>query len=337
KPSATYPQQQDSAANLISSLFLKPKERFWLEKLPDKTERKEHIFYLGCYAIMYPHLIATAINILQKMELDFETVGGTPTCCGHPFLRSGNLEAAETFDRKRSGIFESMGAKEVIQWDPSCTQFTTNFTNQYLSTSFRYKSLEQFISENIGKITFKKTLKKTVAIHDHPPYVHSFTGLYDPRTYDYDSQRKVIGSIPGIDLVEMTHNMENALACGYEALPYGGGNKIMAHETNTKLLEEAVNSGADTLAVFWQACYHSLLPYENKYPIEIRHFIEILGDRMGIQLPKNKFKEYKLGGNIESVLENSRENLEANGFEVEAVRDLVAKYMQIGSNSPLKF
>jgi len=90
----------------------------------------------------------------------------------------------------------------------------------------------------------------TVAYHD-PCYLGRANGIYD-------QPRALLEAIPGVKLVEMSHNRETSLCCG------GGGGGMWLdgfqwEKAHARLSEwrvrEAVAAGADVLAV---AC-----PYES--------------------------------------------------------------------------
>ncbi|WP_285616677.1 heterodisulfide reductase-related iron-sulfur binding cluster [Kineosporia sp. NBRC 101677] len=84
-----------------------------------------------------------------------------------------------------------------------------------------------------------------VTYHD-PCYIGRHNGIYEP-------PRELIGSLPGVELREMPRNSERAFCCG------AGGARMWMEEKlgkriNTTRTEEAVATGADTIAVGCPFC-----------------------------------------------------------------------------------
>lgn len=312
-----FPQNRFSATRVISGLFLKPSDTIWFDDPNVDPEPKDHVLYLGCNILQTPYMLSTCVELLKKMRIDFALVGGTNVCCGSPLLAAGKVEAAESFDRKRLRFFEKFLPKIVIEWDESCNEFTRSNTMNYVSPNFRMMNIEQFIAENIDKLYFVNRVERRAVIHDH--YGHDAAKIAD-----YDAPRKVLKSIPGLEIVEMPHSRSGALECGFEFL--SKGMKQEASSANEYLLREAKSSGADTLVAFWQACYRTLASSEVTHGITTVHFIELVAEAVGIP-HHDKFKEYKISNDLERVLNESRENIEANGYTLDEIRPYVRKYM----------
>jgi len=202
-----YPQGRYSPMNVISSLFLRPEEKFWIEKLNNDPEPKDYVLYIGCNVLQTPFLLWTCVDILRKMCLDFVVVGGGHLCCGKPFIRTGKIEAAESFDRRRIETFERFNPRVVIEWDASCSQFTRLYTLNYIKPSFEIKSIEAFIAEKLEKLRFTGKVERRVAVHDHYGYISEA----NRSDFDYETPRRVLRALPGLELVELPHSHGEAL------------------------------------------------------------------------------------------------------------------------------
>jgi Fe-S oxidoreductase len=115
------------------------------------------------------------------------------------------------------------------------------------------KHYTQFISGLIGqgKIQFKNAINKKVTFHD-PCYLGKHNSIYE-------EPRKILESIPGLELVEMQRNRENSLCCG------GGGGRMWADFSEEPRLAEvrileAIDAGAELLAT---ACPFCLINFED--------------------------------------------------------------------------
>jgi len=114
--------------------------------------------------------------------------------------------------------------------------------------------------------------------------------------------------------------MERHSPCSFE--PPGD------EEADNAIMEEAAASRIDVLAVFWQACYRTLIKPAARYGIESRHFIELVGEAVGVR-HVDDYKRYKLMGDLDLILRESRENIEANGYTVEEVKPFLERYLFI--------
>jgi len=111
---------------------------------------------------------------------------------------------------------------------------------------------------NNGKIKFNGKLGMKVSYQD-PCRLGRHMGVYD-------SPRKVITSIPGVELVEMERNRENALCCGVSAwMGCGRHSKQMQMER----LAEAKGTTADLLVTACPKCQiHLNCALSEKLPVK---------------------------------------------------------------------
>ncbi|TFG75639.1 MAG: (Fe-S)-binding protein, partial [Thermodesulfobacteriales bacterium] len=102
----------------------------------------------------------------------------------------------------------------------------------------------QLLSDLIeqGKLKPTKEINEDVVYHD-PCYLGRYNRVFD-------APRKVLKSIPGLNLIELDRNREKSFCCG------AGGGKIWMEEdaprVNWNRFEEVESKNPDTVAV---ACY----------------------------------------------------------------------------------
>ena len=122
---------------------------------------------------------------------------------------------------------------------------------------------------NAGKLKINSEFNKTITYHD-PCHIGRHMGLYDV-------PREVIKQIPGINLVEMKRNKENALCCGA-----GGGVKIgypdWSVEISKERLEEAKEIEAKIVSSICPFCKTNLSDANKRFDMgfEVLDLIEIL-------------------------------------------------------------
>lgn len=318
-----FPQSRYSPTKVVSSLFLKPGERLWIEDPSVEVEQKDYVLYIGCNILQTPFLLLNCVNVLRKViGTNFAVVGGTNLCCGSPLLAQGRVEAAESFDRKRMNFFSKFKPKIVIEWDESCNEFTHANTLRYLRPDYEMVNIERFLADNLSLCPFQSIEPRRVTIHDH--YGHKARYRTGP-VADYASPRKVLSAIPGIEILEMEHNKEDALECGYDLITNDRMEKMKA---NDGVLREARQSGAATLLVMWQACCRAFTRSEVTHGVRTRHFIDLVAEALGLSEGyEDKYKQYRLSMNLDWVLLESKENIEANGYTMDEIRPYVERYL----------
>jgi heterodisulfide reductase subunit D len=100
---------------------------------------------------------------------------------------------------------------------------------------------------------------------------------------EYDAPREVICAIPGVKLVEMSHNRENCLCCG------GGGNLEMidsklSGEIAKAKIDEAMETGAQAVVTACQQCVRVMNTYvrRNKIELEVMDIVQLVKKALAI-------------------------------------------------------
>ena len=111
----------------------------------------------------------------------------------------------------------------------------------------------EFLNELLdeGKIKPARGLDRSITYHDS-----CYLGLYNGI---YNAQRKILGSIPGVKLVEMERNRARSICCGA-----GGGRMWMEEHQGTRMnhmrTEEALKVDPHTIGT---ACPYCLTMFED--------------------------------------------------------------------------
>ena len=136
--------------------------------------------------------------------------------------------------------------------------------------------IKQLLDED--KISINSEFQKTVTYHD-PCHLGRHMDMYE-------IPREVYKKIPGIKLVEMQRNRENAWCCGA-----GGGVKIgypeWSVEVSKERLEEAKETGASIVSSICPFCRTNLSDANQKYKLglDVIDLLEIL-DTLEIKVNK---------------------------------------------------
>jgi len=229
----------------------------WAKNLDIKPFTKGmDVLYFSCCIPAYDPSVqrvakATA-SVFKKAGVNFGILGTAEKCCGESVRKAGDENLFKTLAETNINNFKEAGVTRIVTTSSHCYN---TFKNEYpeLGGEFEILHSSQFIAELIdeGKITFSKEINKKVTYHD-ACYLGRHNGVYD-------EPRKVLQSIPGIELVEMADYRENSLCCG------GGGGRIWmdtkkGERFSDLRIEQAIETGAEILAA---ACPYCILNFED--------------------------------------------------------------------------
>lgn len=243
------------------------------------TRDTELLYFPGCVPAYDPQLgsIARATaSILKKTGANFGILGTTESCCGESVRKAGNESLFEQLAKSNIDAFNTSGVTEIIVTSPHCY---TTFTDDYpqLGGTYTVLHISQYLAGLIdqGNLTFTRELNKKVVYHD-PCYLGRHNGIYD-------EPRRVLQSIPGLEVIDEIDARENSLCCG------GGGARIWMETTKGErfsdiLVEQAIDLGADILATACPYCIlnfkDSVLTMDKGDVLEIKDITEIVQEVM---------------------------------------------------------
>jgi Fe-S oxidoreductase len=239
-----------------------------LQKLGVKdlnTEKAEVLLFAGCTYGLSEELKGTVVNIarlLKKLGVDFGTLGDKELCCGSPPEKTGILSEYERLAEANIKKFNELGVKIVLTPCAGCYgTMRVEYEEFGLKKNFEVLHVSEYLERLTGenKLDYKRELKKTVTWHD-PCHMGRLGRPYVPgRDLEgvYEEPRRILQSIPGVELVEMERIREYAWCCG------GGGGaftgfKDFAQWTARERLEEAKDTGAEILVTSCPWCETNL-------------------------------------------------------------------------------
>ncbi|MBC8214803.1 MAG: 4Fe-4S dicluster domain-containing protein [Candidatus Marinimicrobia bacterium] len=221
-------------------------------ELPIFSQKKKAdvLYWVGCAGAYDPRnqqIAKAMVKIFETAGIDYAVLGTEESCTGDSARRMGEEYLFETLALQNIETLSKYEFKTIVTPCPHC--FHT-FKNEYPDFGGNYvvKHHTEFIDELIenGQLKPNQHLSGKVTYHD---------ACYLGRHNDiYDTPRNIIqGVMNDGEMVEMEQNKNNSFCCGA-----GGGNMWYeindGERINVVRFEEAMNSGADTVATSCSFC-----------------------------------------------------------------------------------
>ncbi len=234
----------------------------------------ELLLYIGCtpsYDQRAQKIASAIVCILREAGVEFGFLGEEEPCCGEAALSVGHHLYFQEIATKTAEIFSERGITQVVTISPHCYDV---FLNHYppITNGFHPVHYSQYLAGLIseGSLHLKNSLDQQVTFQD-PCFLGRING-------EYLAPREVLNSIPGLELVEMEDNSEEALCCG------GGGGRMwletpFGERFSDLRIEQALQTGADVLTTacpFCVTCLEDSLKGKKAENLEVRDIAEIV-------------------------------------------------------------
>jgi len=234
----------------------------------------EVLYFAGCYSTYrQPKIAKSAASLLKGIGTDF-AIMNEETCCATPQIWNGQTDLAAELAQKNVKAIRETGAKKVLTTCPGCYMAFKDDYPRYVTVDFEPVHITQFLADLVDKGTLGlKPLKKTVTYHD-PCHLGRFARVFE-------EPRKVIENVPGVKLVEMLRNRENAWCCG-SGVVVGPAFPDLSFAIAGTRIQEAVATGAETLVTSCPSCVTQLdlAAKKSRAKIEVIDLVEFLERQM---------------------------------------------------------
>ena len=246
--------------------FGKPNEkRFaWMPKEVEPLPKADVVYFVGCTtAYLRPEIARASVKVLNSAGVKFAVLGSEEYCCGKPAYKQGYTEVAKEMIERNIRIINEMGAKVLVTSCPGCYTSFNEFADDYsdVKKEFEVLHLSHFVDSLIdeGKLKFTKSVNLKVTYHDpcelgrlSKKWTPGTEVLGDPRNYEIP--RKILKSIPGLELVEMERIKEYSYCCGSDV---GWAFPDFLMRTSRHRLEEARATGAEAIVSWCPTCINN--------------------------------------------------------------------------------
>lgn len=199
----------------IQSSGIGQSKQFWEEDGLRTRKEGTDMLYVGClpfYGIVFEDYGLDLLKIANDSVKVLNAMGIEPAlseeerCCGHDQFWRGEFGKFKLLAGLNIEAFKKSGAERVIFLCPECHQIVKDeYPRHFGKLPFEPVHIAELIVENLDSLSFGE-LEKKVTYHDSCRMCR-FLGLCE-------TPRKIISSIPKLELVEMDRSGVNSLCCG---------------------------------------------------------------------------------------------------------------------------
>ena len=283
--------QLQSLARLMASPDIKQRRLEWLSKEYCVSDESDVLFWVGCapyFEPIFEEIGFSALDITRASLKILNSLGIKPKlladekCCGHDALWTGDVETFKKLAQHNAAQIKEAGVKKIVFSCPEGYRtFKLDYPNYGFGLNCELQHISEFLAERLKAESCQLSAIRKKVTYQDPCRLGRHLGIYD-------APRKVLESIPGIELIEMEHSGEDSICCGTSAWTNcdSYSNMIRAER-----LSEAKATGAEVLITSCPKCQTHFRcamtdKGEEKRPIpkiEVMDLANLVADAMGGQ------------------------------------------------------
>lgn len=255
-----------------------------MAEMAARNQMPDILFWVGCagsYDDRYKRVTRAFATILQAADISFAVLGTEESCTGDPARRAGNEFLFQMQAMSNIQVLNGYGIKKIVTACPHC--FNT-LKNEYSELGGNYQVLhhtellQQLLDE--GRITVEGGAfnGRRITYHDS-----CFLGRANKV---YEAPRSLLQALDA-DLVEMKRSRAKGLCCG------AGGAQMFKEpekgfkDINVERTEEALSTGATTIAVACPFCMTMLTDgvknKEREGDVKVKDIAELIAEAKGLK------------------------------------------------------
>lgn len=252
--------------------------------LAAKGESPEILFWVGCagsFDDRAKRVTVAFVKILNSVGIRFAVLGTEETCTGDPARRAGNEFLFQMQAMNNIQVMNGYGVKKIVTACPHC--FNT-LKNEYPELGGNYEVvhhstlLQELIDQGKIKLSDSNSFKgKKITYHD---------SCYLGRANNiYEAPRVVLEALDA-DLVEMKRCRTTGLCCGAGGAQMFKEPEAGRKDINIERTEEALQTGATTIAVACPFCMtmmnDGVKNKEKEGQVNVKDLAELIAEAKGL-------------------------------------------------------
>ena len=319
-------QKMSRGVRVLSRLQLAPDilERLSPKSHPGDKNVPDVVFYTGCNMLKTPHIGLLCLDILERLDFTYEVHGGPSTCCGILQFRPGDVEGSARQALKSIEKLTKSKSSRILSWCPTCQiQFSEVALPTYeeiLSSTFNMTMFPNFLLEHLEKLKplLQQRVEKRVALHE-----------YSGELGVVEAVKTLLDAIPGLEVVDLGHR-----SAGYTGTALAPMKDYLKKSIQDTLLA-AEKLNVDVLVGIYHNDHREFSGHEAAWNFKVANYMELLGESMGLDQP-DIFKQFKLMGDVDAIIEASSELILQHDLDVETLREVIIQDMLDDQQLPVE-
>jgi heterodisulfide reductase subunit D len=307
-------QSMSRGVRVLSKLQLPPEILARFRPTPGGREvPPDVVFYTGCNVLKTPHIALLCLDVLDRLDVSYDVMGGVGQCCGVYQFREGDFANNSKMANATIAGLASAGTSTVLSWCPSCQisigeVSLPNYEKQFGEKPFDLNPFLVFLADRADELAamMVRRVDKRVALHERPVFPETMAAV-----------RKLISIIPGVEFVDIAVPRVGTQANSLAQLPK------FKRELVQRELQAVADAGVDTLATIYHACHREICDAGDGRGFEVVNFMELLGEGLGLD-SEDLYKRLKLIHEIDDIIVETAPLMEANRLDLDTVRDALA-------------
>lgn len=228
----------------------------WITDGLEVAEEGEVALFVGCLpffdlyfgknlGVRTMDIARSAIRLLNRVGIR-PVIVPQERCCGHDLLWGGDRDSFVALAKANRESFSARGVKHIVTTCAECCRtWRVDYPEALSGPQPKVEHLAEFLAPRLGgeKIKFAGNGSATVTYQD-PCRLGRLLHVTE-------SPRKILGAMPGTELVEMEKSGKDAVCCGTSGFMYCDAESRRLQQGR---LQEAAKTGAETLVTSCPKC-----------------------------------------------------------------------------------
>jgi len=241
------------------------------------------LYWVGCISAFdtRKQKIAKAMSeILNASKVSWGMLGNLERCTGDPARRLGDENTFQQSAKSNIEMLRSLNFNRIVTHCPHCFNTIKNEYPDFGNISdapyeilHHSTYLQELISN--GEISLEPGSEKNITFHD-PCYLGRYNDVYE-------EPREILVQLGTKRITEMKSNKKKSMCCGAGGGHYWFDMKV-GERVNVKRVEEALETGSDTIASACPFCMQMLEDgiklSDKEDTIQVRDIAELVRERM---------------------------------------------------------
>lgn len=283
------PSDETSSERIIAAL-LTTEDEYERITTPAVKGDGRVLFFAGCNVYYQPHLLLTALDVLDLIADHWTFLPGLTHCCGNNYDSSGRLAAGAEAMKKLSDRLKDDDLEVVAVWCPTCA---ARF--YHAGSDLPVISYARLVADRVGRLIDGESISGGLTLHEACKV--AYLGL------DPDAPRDLLNLLARNPVQEMSRHGRDTACCSWslhQNMPETGD------EDRKNRLAEAAATGAGILATVCHGCQWILDVPGAESSIRIANYISLVGEALGVR-HRNRFLEMREMVDAEAAISFIRE------------------------------